>query len=660
MMSEKQTNLRLLWRRWWRRTPLTVKALFFSIFLGTLFWMAMDFWQTRQVVTIFQNYLLDEINTQARRDRTMLDRYFHHREHSVKLLTYMIPLTNHVRAMLAPWANDVTLGKQWHSNSRPPWLPPRSIMHGMAYTPYILLLDAQRHVRESFHQDEALPPLANDFIKHSLPTFLQVDGRNSITAEKDGTIYLITSAALLDVDGKPQAFIALIAPMNDDFLAIFHANAEKNDVVVFINSDDDRVFASSRPYAVASGTKLSNIKNSYIVVGKKFLDYGFSSNVLINFATLIAKEEVKGISNAVLHAERQQRIFGYASLAIIFLAVVFSVAKSLQRFTQKMVDISIEQLEIQPKTIVSGDQLLMMEEQFYAMTDEILQSRQQTDARRMEMQVTNDALNKSLVVIKRTQSKLVESEKMASLGGLVAGVAHEINTPVGIGVTAASFLEERSRECAMRFSEGTLLKPELDSFFRDVVESTDMILSNLLRAAKLIRSFKQVAVDRTNEERRAFFINEYFHQVLLSLHPRMKNTKITVTVQCSETLKIDSYPGVFSQIIFNLVINSLKHGFQEGGSGEIFLQVGVVEGDILFRYSDNGRGMAENICAKVFEPFFTTARGQGGCGLGMHIVFNLVTQTLKGTIKCSSSPGKGATFTMSIPLAVQRRHKENN
>lgn len=648
-MDEKKAMLSSLWWMGWRRTPLTVKALFLSILLGILFWVTMDFWQTRQIKTIFQQHLLDEIQAQARRDRTLLDRYFHAQERSVKLFTQMVSFANHVQTKELPWAHDPTLTKQWHPNQRPPWLPARSAMHNMAYAPYVLLLDAQRHTRESFYQEKGLPPLANIFPGDAFPERLLVNSRNSIIAQEDGTIYLVTSAALLDAKKKPKAFLVFVSPMNDDFLVKFHANAEQNDVVVFINSDEDRVFASSRPDQVTSGTKLSNLQDSYIIVGKKFLDYGFYSTVLINFATLVPKEALQELSNAILSAERKQRTFGYALLATLFITVVFLVAKSLHHFTQKMVDIAVKQLALQPKTVVAGDQLLMMKEQFHLMTDEILQSRQREKARREEMQHAHDALNQSLIMVKRTQSRLVESETMASLGGLVAGVAHEINTPVGTSVTAASFLEDRSRACAEHFAQGTLPHSELDRFFRDVAESTQMILNNLLRAAELIRSFKQVAIDRTHEEQRSFRLHEYIHHVLFSLRPHLKKTRASVTVVCSETLEIHSYPGAFSQIITNLVINSLAHAFQAEDSGKILIHVVVEKGDICFRYSDNGRGMDEKHLGHIFEPFFTTTRHRGGSGLGMHIVFNLVTQTLKGTIQCFSTPNQGTTFEIHIP-----------
>ena len=648
-MPEKSTMYDSIWQKIWRSTPLTRKALFASTLLGVFFWIGMDFWQTRQVKSILQRHLREEINTQAKQNRTRLDNYFRTQEESAKLFAYLMPFVDYVRDMEIPWSNDPTLSRQWLLEQRPPWLPPRSVMHGiMAYAPYILLLDAQQHIRESFYRDEGLPPVSAH-LKNTLSKFISLKSQNHIVKEPEGKTYLITSSALLDAKKVAKAFLVFIAPMDDDFLAIFRSGSKKSGMVVFINSQTDRVFASSRPDRIASGSVLADIQDRYLVVGKNFLDHSFAGNILINFATLIPHKDLYDVSSAILSAERKQRAFGYATLAALFLAVVFSVARSLQRFTQKMVDISVHQLGLRPKIVMAGDQLLMMQEQFHLMTDEILQSRQREKERRAEMQSTNDALHKSLVIIKRTQSQLVESEKMASLGGLVAGVAHEINTPIGTGVTAASFLESKSQDCAKQLAKGQLRKSELDSFLLDVIESTQMILSNLLRAAELIRSFKQVAVDRTHEERRSFRLEEYIHHILLSLRPRLKKTKVSVTVQCDKTLEINSYPGAFSQIITNLVINSLVHGFQADASGIILFQVTVEEGDICFHYSDDGQGMEEESRVRIFEPFFTTTRSQGGSGLGMHIVFNLVTQTLKGRIRCISAPGQGTAYEIRIP-----------
>lgn len=270
--------------------------------------------------------------------------------------------------------------------------------------------------------------------------------------------------------------------------------------------------------------------------------------------------------------------------------------------------------------------------------------------RTLELQQTNQALEASLDSLRQAQAHLVESEKMAALGGLVAGVAHEINTPVGIGVTAASFLEMKTKELAALLAGGRLKRSDLEKYIKRATETADSILNNLNRAADLIKSFKQVAVDQTAEERRSFFLKAYIDKVLLSLRPSYKRTRHTLQVACPAELELFSYPGAFSQIISNLVMNSMIHGFEGIPAGRIAIEVSLADGDLLLRYSDNGKGMPPAVAKKIYEPFFTTKRVPDGTGLGMHIVYNLVTQVLGGKIVCASTEGEGTVFTISIPL----------
>lgn len=282
---------------------------------------------------------------------------------------------------------------------------------------------------------------------------------------------------------------------------------------------------------------------------------------------------------------------------------------------------------------------------------------QRVEARTIELQRTNRFLQESLETLERTQKQLVESEKMAALGGLVAGVAHEINTPLGIGVTAASYLAERSREIEHLYQQGAMKRSDLEKFLKTVHESTMMILENLRRAAENIKSFKQVAVDQTHDTKRVFRLKQCIDNVLLSLHPKLKKTSHRVIVQCLEDLELDSYPGAFSQIITNFVMNSLIYGFEHKDQGNIELQIWKENGILWIQYCDNGRGMSEEERTHIFEPFYTTKRGQGGTGLGLHIVYNLVTQRLNGQITCKSIPGSGTIFTIEIPMMQGVTHE---
>jgi len=264
-------------------------------------------------------------------------------------------------------------------------------------------------------------------------------------------------------------------------------------------------------------------------------------------------------------------------------------------------------------------------------------------------EASSQALQESLERLKNTQNQLIQSEKMASLGGLVAGVAHEINTPLGISVTASSFLERKTREIKELFDQNRLRRSDFKKFIETSLESSSSILSNLNRAAELIQSFKQVAVDQTVEEKRVFGLKHYIDEVFVSLRPRYKRTSHQITINCPDNIELNSYPGAFMQVLTNLVMNSLLHGFENIEQGQIKIDITEDRNTVTIVYSDNGKGMAEDQLAKIYDPFYTTRRGQGGTGLGMHIVFNLVTQSLSGEIKCTSTPAKGTTFTVVIP-----------
>ena len=270
--------------------------------------------------------------------------------------------------------------------------------------------------------------------------------------------------------------------------------------------------------------------------------------------------------------------------------------------------------------------------------------------RTIELEDANKELKDLLQSLKETQAQLVDAEKMAALGGLVAGVAHEINTPVGVAVTAASHLENKTRNLDGLFSSGKMKKSDLVQYLKTSGEAASMILSNLNRASELIQSFKKVAVDQSSEDSRRFKVTEYIQEVLLSLRPKLKKTQIELQVEGDSSLEVVSYPGALGQIISNFVMNSLIHAYGPDQTGRITIETVQQDHNLMLIYRDDGSGINENNLKQIFDPFYTTRRGQGGSGLGLHIVYNIVTQTLKGTIDCRSKPGKGTEFTILVPL----------
>jgi len=264
----------------------------------------------------------------------------------------------------------------------------------------------------------------------------------------------------------------------------------------------------------------------------------------------------------------------------------------------------------------------------------------------------NHALQESLDKLNIAQKSLVESEKMASLGGLVAGVAHEINTPISIGITASTHLSEETTQINNKYASEQMTNKHLNSYLTEAKESSALISSNLLRAAKLIMSFKQVAVDQSSSDIRTYKIKEYTQEVLQSLKPKFMNLNINVDLCCDDELAVTSEPGAYAQIITNLIINSLVHAFENITEGDINIEITSNNETVNLIYTDSGKGINEEHINQIFEPFFTTKRGQGGTGLGLHIVYNLVVQSLKGTIKINSEFIQGSQFIIEFPIDV--------
>ncbi|CBS85943.1 ATP-binding protein [Azospirillum lipoferum] len=259
-------------------------------------------------------------------------------------------------------------------------------------------------------------------------------------------------------------------------------------------------------------------------------------------------------------------------------------------------------------------------------------------------------LERAYADLKETQANLVQAEKMASLALLVAGVAHEINTPIGIAFGCATHLSGRTGSLAEAFERGTMKKSELAAYVATASESSRLIEQNLTRAAELIQSFKRVAVDQTSEERRRFDLLAYLEEVVTSLGPTLRKSRHRVAIACSPGILMDSFPGALSQVVTNLVMNALTHAFPVDSKGHMVIDVDEIPDDeVEIRFADDGVGIPAENLPKVFEPFFTTRRGSGGSGLGLHIVFNLVTQSLGGRISVDSVPGDGTTFTLRIP-----------
>jgi len=247
----------------------------------------------------------------------------------------------------------------------------------------------------------------------------------------------------------------------------------------------------------------------------------------------------------------------------------------------------------------------------------------------------------------RNRRRLVEAEKMASLGVMVAGMAHEINTPVGVGRTAVSTLQQQAAELARRFAERRMTQSDLADYLETARVALPLVANSLERIGQLSDSFRQLAVDDGTLERQHFPLRACLDDVIKSLGERLPREGVKIELTCDAAVEIDSYPGDWATILINLISNSLKHGFK-GRPGTIRLCARREAGRLLIDYFDDGEGMSPEALARVFDPFFSTDL-QHGMGLGMHLVYNLITHRLGGTIRCDSHPGQGAHFQLEIP-----------
>ncbi|MBP7334974.1 MAG: HAMP domain-containing histidine kinase [Niveispirillum sp.] len=280
-----------------------------------------------------------------------------------------------------------------------------------------------------------------------------------------------------------------------------------------------------------------------------------------------------------------------------------------------------------------------------------------TKTRRMLAQARDAAIEgrrraeKTLVDLRDAQAQMILQEKMASLGSMVAGVAHEVNTPVGLAVTGASQLRTETAQILALAAQGQLRRSTFDEYLKLVDELATLIEKNAARAAELIQSFKEVAVDQSSDARRPFDLRSYVGEVLASLSPRIRHAGHKVEMALPEGIEMDGYPGAMAQVVTNLVINSIVHAYPDGRrGGTLRLAARRLDGDMVeLAYSDDGKGIPRDLWPRIFEPFFTTKRGMGGSGLGLHLLYNIVTVRMGGTVRVGAAPQGGALFTLTFP-----------
>lgn len=337
--------------------------------------------------------------------------------------------------------------------------------------------------------------------------------------------------------------------------------------------------------------------------------------------------------------------------AIFTIAFVMSIALISGTVTQSTLPFTV--ITKYGKAIADGDLSKNIPQVYLDRTDEMgsfartLQTIVETF--RAENVILEERIQEKNDELEAQYRHILENEKVVSLGHLVAGIAHEINTPVGNSLSTSTFMEQETKALIHKYEVGELSKNDFIDFLNLLCESLDILTGSLTRTAKLVKSFKQVAVDQSSERKYTFDMKECLDSVIVSLKHEYKNTNISIENKCDKGIELESYPGAVTQVVTNLILNSLKHGYKEKEMGLIVLDVSNFQEHIVLRYIDDGKGMPISVRDKMFDPFFTTNRGSGSSGLGMHIVYNIVTQRLKGEISCETAPNEGVKFSLLLP-----------
>ncbi|QXO16172.1 PAS domain-containing sensor histidine kinase [Vibrio ostreae] len=290
----------------------------------------------------------------------------------------------------------------------------------------------------------------------------------------------------------------------------------------------------------------------------------------------------------------------------------------------------------------------------YAVVRDISEKKQlelQLYERNAELDQSNNELAQMLKDLQQTQDQLIESEKLASLGALVAGVSHEINTPVSVGLMGITQLMEENEAIRKRYQNGELDESVFEEFLATSSDLSKIVHKNLDRTAQLIRGFKQIAVDQTSQEERSINLKQYLEEIVFSLSSVTRKANATITIDCDPHFNVITHPGLISQVLTNLIVNSIQHGFIGRDHGKIAITVRD-NGDNTFvlTYQDDGKGISKQNLSKIFDPFFTTSRASGGTGLGLNVTYNIVKNALHGSIECCSQENEGVKFTIHFKV----------
>jgi len=459
-----------------------------------------------------------------------------------------------------------------------------------------------------------------------------------------------------------------------DYINYIHVYETKNDNTRYFTGFNKSIYYPSIPDKISQIEHLSSLsyqKGNIELIVKIEQDQKLSGYLYIQVST----KHITDFSRQLTFIAVLLLLFGFMFSTLLALSIhrkmnqpITTMVETIQKISQsKDYQTRIDKLPLIELDILARNINILLnrtEKHINKKESTHQQALLQNEALAIKVQARTDALKESnqellttLEKLHQFQGQLVETEKMASLGDMVAGIAHEVNTPIGLGVTASTLMSDRLNEIKQAFEDKTLKSSQLKKFLTQGEENIGIIYRNLDRAAKLISSFKKVAVDQSNADAREFNVKNLLEEVFLTLKAKLHQEQVVLLLECPEDLIVESKPGPINQILINLILNSIIHGFENKPEGIINISVICLSDQLHISYKDDGIGINEKIKDKVFEPFTTTKRGSGGSGLGLHLVYNLVTQALNGHIDFDSNKDQGTTFNITFPVLLVSENK---
>jgi signal transduction histidine kinase len=438
--------------------------------------------------------------------------------------------------------------------------------------------------------------------------------------------------------------------------------SDKNILKVIIFDNSDSIFAQYNPHNIPTAKNIELSAGTKIDKNSGFINFG---NLIITvplkhkdevYGTLYIEKSTQLVTNLIKKVFNDIVLFAISLLLVIYVISVFisnyflrpilSLAKSAEKIANSR----------NYNTRVEYNGKNEIGTLYKAFNNLLKDTEELTNNLEEKVQSRTSKLNKSLEDLKMTQQQLIESEKMSALGNLVSGIAHEINTPLGNAITTSSIIEKEATLILKDFNDGNLKKSTLEHKLDILNQSARLLNKTLNYASNLIKSFKQISIDQVTNDIRTFEIKTYIEDVFLTNHNILKQLPVEVEIIANDEINIRTSPGVIAQIFNNLIQNSVIHGF-ENFDRKAKISVFLVQKDdqVFIKYHDNGHGINYEIKNTIFEPFVTTKRNNGGTGLGLNIVYNLIAQKLKGTIKLEIEERIGTTFMISIPLVYSQK-----